>query len=613
MSDAKIKITAQNDASRVMAQVRADLAGVEKAAQSLAPALAGLGASLSVGAAVAWIRSVVSGVDALNDLKDATGASIENLSALEDVALRTGTSFETVGSSLVKFNAALSNAKPGSDAAAAFDAIGLSVDKLKALDPAEALRQTAVALAGFADDGNKARLMQELFGKSLREVAPFLKDLSEQSKLNAKVTTEQAEAAEKFNKELFSLQKNALDLSRSLAGPLVTALNGVIEKFSTAKARGNSFFMSLNEIAAQQKAKSDAMFTGSFYTGDAGRGRINPELVKPTIQFDGATKDKPKPKGERVSEAERYLEQLQRQLEKTQDLTAIEQVLTDIEAGRIKGLTPLIQEQLEATAHLIDAAYFQVAAEKELAAAQADRIKLGRALEIEKGNAVTDGNKAYRDRIKQLTDGTESEVFKRQQEDIEFLQQALARADITLQQYTESVQKMFNLNDKNIEKSKSLADELGLSFTSAFEDAIVGGKSFSDVLKGLESDILRIVTRKMVTEPLANAIGDIFKGGSSGGGIGDFLGKGIGKLFGFDGGGYTGAGARAGGMDGKGGFMAMLHPQETVIDHTRGQRAGGNTVVLNITQSFAANTNRATTMQAAADARRQLEYAGRNL
>ncbi|MCD2353680.1 hypothetical protein [Pseudosulfitobacter pseudonitzschiae] len=38
----------------------------------------------------------------------------------------------------------------------------------------------------------------------------------------------------------------------------------------------------------------------------------------------------------------------------------------------------------------------------------------------------------------------------------------------------------------------------------------------------------------------------------------------------FAGGGYTGNGSRSGGLDGKGGFMAMLHPRETVTDHTRG-------------------------------------------
>lgn len=42
-----------------------------------------------------------------------------------------------------------------------------------------------------------------------------------------------------------------------------------------------------------------------------------------------------------------------------------------------------------------------------------------------------------------------------------------------------------------------------------------------------------------------------------------------------DGGGFTGMGARSGGLDGKGGFLAMLHPRETVIDHTRGQGMGG--------------------------------------
>jgi hypothetical protein len=40
----------------------------------------------------------------------------------------------------------------------------------------------------------------------------------------------------------------------------------------------------------------------------------------------------------------------------------------------------------------------------------------------------------------------------------------------------------------------------------------------------------------------------------------------------FEGGGYTGNAPRSGGLDGRGGFMAMLHPRETVIDHTR---AGG--------------------------------------
>ena len=42
----------------------------------------------------------------------------------------------------------------------------------------------------------------------------------------------------------------------------------------------------------------------------------------------------------------------------------------------------------------------------------------------------------------------------------------------------------------------------------------------------------------------------------------------------FDGGGFTGHGSRSGGVDGKGGFNAILHPNETVVDHTKGQSQG---------------------------------------
>lgn len=70
------------------------------------------------------------------------------------------------------------------------------------------------------------------------------------------------------------------------------------------------------------------------------------------------------------------------------------------------------------------------------------------------------------------------------------------------------------------EDAKSAWEDLGPVFSSAFEDAIVEGKNLRDVLKGLEQDIIRIATRKLVTEPLGNALSGFF--GSSGAG-GSFL------------------------------------------------------------------------------------------
>ena len=58
---------------------------------------------------------------------------------------------------------------------------------------------------------------------------------------------------------------------------------------------------------------------------------------------------------------------------------------------------------------------------------------------------------------------------------------------------------------------------------------MVEGKRLSDVLQGLEKDILRILTRKLVTEPLAGALTELI-----GSGIGAFVGE-------FHGGGQVGS------------------------------------------------------------------------
>lgn len=200
-------------------------------------AMAGtLGVAFSVAGITAFVRATVDGLDRLNDLKDATGASIENLSALEDIALRTGTSMDTASDAVLKLNKALLAASdPKSDAAAAIKAIGLSLDDLKRMDPVEALQAVGTALAGFRDDANKGRIGLVLLNKSWGEVAPLLKDLAEAGKLNATVTAQQTAEAEKLNKQIFALQKNFLDLARTVAGPAIEALNRFFAEMAASK------------------------------------------------------------------------------------------------------------------------------------------------------------------------------------------------------------------------------------------------------------------------------------------------------------------------------------------------------------------------------------------
>lgn len=233
---------------------------MEGAFRLVGTSLAGIAGGASFGGFVALVQSLNNQVDALNDVRDATGASIENISALEDVARRTGTTLDTAGSILVKFNAALKDSDSNTGIAETFKALGLNVAELKRLDPAEALLKTSKALTGFADDGNKARIVQELFGKSVREAAPFLNDLAEKGLANATVTAEQAAAAEKFNKQLFELQTNIGNAARAISMNMVPALSGYISRIGEAMEATGGYVELLRTIA--NGSWKDAFKTG---------------------------------------------------------------------------------------------------------------------------------------------------------------------------------------------------------------------------------------------------------------------------------------------------------------------------------------------------------------
>jgi len=130
-------------------------------------------------------------------------------------------------------------------------------------------------------------------------------------------------------------------------------------------------------------------------------------------------------------------------------------------------------------------------------------------------------------------------------------------------------------------KTNDLASDLGLTFTSAFEDAIVEGKKFSDVLRGIGQDLLRLAARKFVTQPLLKESEGLFGG----------LIKGIGGLFGGAGGG-AGAGAgwvSAGDMDIPSfdvgtpyvpqDTLAMVHKGERIIPASQNTGMGGGPTI----------------------------------
>jgi hypothetical protein len=63
-----------------------------------------------------------------------------------------------------------------------------------------------------------------------------------------------------------------------------------------------------------------------------------------------------------------------------------------------------------------------------------------------------------------------------------------------------------------LEKEKALAIEIGTNFASAFESAILQAQSLGDALRSLAQDLLRLVLRQTVLQPLASGIAGFFQG-----------------------------------------------------------------------------------------------------
>jgi len=134
----------------------------------------------------------------------------------------------------------------------------------------------------------------------------------------------------------------------------------------------------------------------------------------------------------------------------------------------------------------------------------------------------------------------------------------------------------------------AIGDMVGSSMENALMSMVDGTKSVKDAFKSMASEIIkelyRIFVVKQIVGLVSGFIGDPAMFGGMGG-TSPVNGSVRPMARSFAGGGYTGNGSRSGGLDGKGGYMAMVHPRESIIDHTRGQSAGGVTVVQNINVS----------------------------
>ena len=239
------KLQADMQQARTLVGNAAD--GMVTAAKTAGAALGAIGVGLSMGAIVNEFRQAVGAMAALDDAAEMVGASVENVSRLMGVAAESGKSLDDVVAITAKLQSAMIGAEADTGKAAlAFKALGLNLSTFD--DSTDALIAFARGLNEYEDGANKTQLAIAVLGKAGAQALPFLKDLANAGELQARVSTEQAAAAEQYEKMMARSAYETEQFKIRIVGSALPAMLRMIDEFKSARAAGLGFLDALNTI-----------------------------------------------------------------------------------------------------------------------------------------------------------------------------------------------------------------------------------------------------------------------------------------------------------------------------------------------------------------------------
>lgn len=483
----------------------------------------------SATAAAFAFRSTVNRMDELSKAAQRASMNTEAFSKLAYAADLADVGMQDLQRSMGRLAKAQDDASRGTrQYARAFEVLGIAYKNTDGT-----LRDTQSVFADFADRFEEFQgspeivaLGMTLFGESFQNLIPLLKDGSrglkeagdEAERFGVVVSTEAGRRAEAFNDNLTRLTKSVEGLKFELFSGLIPQLDAVITRFIAARREGLGFidavdiaigvegFRRLDDQILVTRNKIQQL-QGYIDSGAGpGGGFVNVEGLRREIDAYNAQLDR--------------LIRVQRRIAGSDpDTGSFGPLVSEPPIAKPRTLRVLPPStgggNADPLASVLDAAYQRDFERMQTLREQADEFEGFLAQLLADDEAKL---RAQAEAWKNLLDPTRK--YAQQLEEIRGL---VASGKLTKDEGTAAEFEVESKRNDELlrglteqtEEASDAARELGLTFASAFEDAIVSGRSLSDVLAGIGQDLLRLTVRKSITEPAANwlstALGSVFK------------------------------------------------------------------------------------------------------
>lgn len=187
-------------------------------------------AGLSIGAVTAAIGKYTEFTGRINDMSAKTGIGTEALQRLKFAAEQNGGSIELVTAAIGKLGNNLAGGNK--NAVGALDALGLSLNTIRSMEPDKAFTAIGDAIAKVEDPMARTKLAMDLFGKSGAELLPMMRgNLSETAaeadRLGIVMSDSAVKAGDDFGDTLDKLSLVGGSLINQVLAPMVPALSMV--------------------------------------------------------------------------------------------------------------------------------------------------------------------------------------------------------------------------------------------------------------------------------------------------------------------------------------------------------------------------------------------------